>query len=330
MQPGIEVFSTCPPSAGLEPSVFRRRVLDVARWSDRQGCRGMLVYTDNSLVDPWVVAQLVIEHTAALRPLVAVQPVYRHPYTVAKTVASLGHLWQRGVDLNMVAGGFVGDLRELADTTPHDRRYDRLREYGDIVRRLLHGQTVSRAGEFYRVDRLRLRPELPPALRPRCFVSGSSPAGRAAARALDAVAVEYPVPGADAEQVETGAGLSRGIRVGIVARADEDEAWRAARVRFPGDRAGRIAHLLAGRASDSQWHRDLSGIASEPAPYWLAPFRQYKTFCPYLVGTYARVGQELGRYVALGYTAFLLDVPADEEDLHHASLAFEHALAEVA
>ena len=140
MQLEIEIYSTCPASAGLEPPAFRRRVLDVARWSERHGCRGMLVYTDNSLVDPWVVAQLVIEHTDALRPLVAVQPVYRHPYTVAKTVASLGHLWRRGVDLNMVAGGFVNDLSELADTTPHDRRYDRLREYTEIVARLLAGQ----------------------------------------------------------------------------------------------------------------------------------------------------------------------------------------------
>lgn len=330
MQPELELYSTCPASAGLEPSAFRRLVLDVARWSERQRCRGMLVYTDNSLLDPWVVAQLVIEHTIFLRPLVAVQPVYRHPYTVAKTIASLGHLAHRAVDLNMVAGGFVNDLRELSDTTPHDRRYDRLREYTEIVTRLLEGETVTFDGEFYRADRLRLRPALPGALRPRILIAGSSAPGRATARALGAVAVEYPVPASDGEPAPALEGPAKGIRVGIVARSDEDDAWRVARTRFPEDRAGQIAHQLAGRTSDSQWHRQLSGVADGPSPYWLAPFRNYKTFCPYLVGTYGRVGRELARCLAAGYTTFILDVPADEDDLYHAGLAFQHAQAEVA
>jgi len=330
MQPEIELYSTCLASADLEPMAFRRRVLDVARWSERQRCRGMLVYTDNSLLDPWVVAQLVIEHTVSLRPLVAVQPVYRHPYTVAKTIASLGHLANRAVDLNMVAGGFVNDLRALADTTPHDRRYDRLREYTAIVMRLLEGEAVTFEGEFYRVDRLRLRPELPRALRPRILVSGSSAPGRAAARALGAVAVEYPVPAADGETTPALEGLAKGIRVGIIARSDEAEAWRVARTRFPADRAGQIAHQLAGRTSDSQWHHQLSEVADDPPPYWLAPFRNYRTFCPYLVGTHGRLGQELACYLAAGYTTFVLDVPAGEDDLYHANLVFQHARAEVA
>lgn len=72
--PEIAIFSTCPPSAGLESAVFRRRVVEVARWSERQRCRGILIYTDNSLLDPWLVAGLIVESTASLVPLVAVQP----------------------------------------------------------------------------------------------------------------------------------------------------------------------------------------------------------------------------------------------------------------
>jgi alkanesulfonate monooxygenase len=44
--------------------VYRRRVADVAAWSDRAGYRGPLVYTDNQLVDPWLVAEVVIESAA--------------------------------------------------------------------------------------------------------------------------------------------------------------------------------------------------------------------------------------------------------------------------
>jgi alkanesulfonate monooxygenase len=48
----IEVFSTCPPSSGMAREQYLERVGDVARWSEAAGCKGILVYSDNSLVDP--------------------------------------------------------------------------------------------------------------------------------------------------------------------------------------------------------------------------------------------------------------------------------------
>src|SRR4051812_4538315 len=103
-------YSTCPPYRGGEGEAYRRQVRDVARWSEEAGCEGILVYTDNSLLDTWLVAQLVIQSTSSLSPLVAVQPVYMHPYTVAKMVTTLSLLHRRRIDLNIVAGGFKNDL----------------------------------------------------------------------------------------------------------------------------------------------------------------------------------------------------------------------------
>jgi alkanesulfonate monooxygenase len=60
----LELFSTCPQSKDLPADEYRRRVADVAAWSDRAGYRGILVYTDNQLVDPWLVAEVVIESAA--------------------------------------------------------------------------------------------------------------------------------------------------------------------------------------------------------------------------------------------------------------------------
>ena len=63
---------------------IRPAVADVARWSEAAGCEGILVYTDNGIVDPWLVSQLILQSTERLAPLVAVQPAYMHPYWVAK------------------------------------------------------------------------------------------------------------------------------------------------------------------------------------------------------------------------------------------------------
>jgi alkanesulfonate monooxygenase len=253
-----------------------------------------------------------------------------HPYAVAKMLASFGYFYGRRVYLNMVAGGFKNDLLALNDMTPHDRRYDRLREYTLIIKQLLaSASTVSYEGEFYKVEKLKLTPSLPRDLFPGIFVSGSSEAGLVAAKDIGAVAIEYPKPPGEYEDNSLDDSIDHGIRVGIIARRGESEAWKIAHKRFPEDRKGQITHQLAMKTSDSVWHKQLSQKEeeTEDSPYWLVPFQNYKTFCPYLVGSYERVAEELARYIAVGYKTFILDIPPDEEELHHTNIAFAQALA---
>ena len=165
---GIQLFSTCPAwSSGSDGRLHLTRVREAARWSEAAGCAGMLIYTDNSQPDPWLIAQALVEETRELRPLVAVQPVYMHPYTVAKLVTTFGHLFGRQIVLNMVAGGFTNDLKALSDAAGHDRRYDRLVEYTEVVKRLVASSApLNFEGEFYQTFNLKLDPPLPAHLAP--------------------------------------------------------------------------------------------------------------------------------------------------------------------
>src|SRR5919198_711530 len=97
---GLEVFSTCPQSRGT------------AGPGNVQGAE-------------------------RIGPLVAVQPVYMHPYTAAKMVASIAHMYERRLFINMLAGGFRNDLLALGDETPHDERYARTTEYALVMKWLL-------------------------------------------------------------------------------------------------------------------------------------------------------------------------------------------------
>ena len=329
---GLEVFSTCPQSKDADPMTYRRQVEEVARWSEQIGCRGMLVYTDNGLVDPWLVAQTILDTTEVLCPLVAVQPIYMHPYTVAKKISTYGFLDGRRVYLNMLAGGFRNDLLALDDPTPHDQRYERVVEYTNIIRKLLEGgDPLTFEGDFYKVKNLSMTPNLAPELFPGLLISGSSPAGRAAAKAIGATAVEYPLPPSECEPDVANLGSTRGLRVGIIAREDSDEAWKVAYERFPVDRRGQVAHDLAMKVSDSSWHKTLSDAADDMAEtegrqtYWLVPFKNYKTFCPYLVGSYEEVAEELKGYLAADYRSFILDIPPSEEELQHIGVVFADA-----
>src|SRR2546427_3286468 len=166
-EPSVDLFSTCPASTSVANDRYVQRVAEVARWSEQSGCKGILVYSDNSLLDPWLLAHIIIQNTTALCPLVAVQPVYMHPYAVAKQITSFAYLYGRRLYLNMVAGGFKNDLDALSDTTPHDKRYARLVEYTTIISRLLTGPApLTYEGDFHSVAMLRLTPPLPEALVP--------------------------------------------------------------------------------------------------------------------------------------------------------------------
>jgi alkanesulfonate monooxygenase len=316
----LRVFSTCPSSL-TTPDDYITRVAAASRWSEAAGCTGILIYTDNTLVDPWLVSQIVIENTGSLCPLVAVQPVYMHPYSVAKMVTTLGCLYNRRVFLNMVAGGFKNDLIALNDTTPHDSRYQRLVEYVRIIQCLLEENgPVNFAGQFYQVRNLTLTPRLQLGLHPGFLMSGSSDAGRQAAHETGAIAVEYPEPPAKYDPGSQTHTDLRGIRIGILTRPREEDAWAIALERFPETRKGQLTRQMATKVSDSVWHHrlsEISGGGTEHETYWLRPFENYQSNCPYLVGSYENVTHELSRYVELGYRTLILDIPASAEDLEH-------------
>lgn len=327
----IQIFSTCPQWSGGDRRAHIAHVADVARWSEDAGCAGILIYTDNSQPDPWVIAQIVATSTERLSPLVAIQPVYMHPYSIAKLVSTFGHLFGRRMHLNLVAGGFSNDLKAMGDRTEHDRRYARLVEYGQIIGRLLASPApLTFTGEFYQTAQLRIDPPLSEELQPVFFMSGSSEAGLAAAQALGARPIKYPKP-SKAEARHGSDGIGCGVRLGIIARETDGDAWSAAHARFPEDRKGQLMHALAMKASDSQWHAQLSSLAEqEDSVYWLGPFEQYQTMCPYLVGSYAAVADEISCYLERGFSTFILDIPADRDELDHINRAFDLARERVA
>ena len=322
----ITVYSTCPPSNRMSRGQYLDAATRIAQWSEEHGCHGMLIYTDNGLVDPWLMAQLVIQSTNKLVPLVAVQPVYMHPYTAAKQIATMAWLHDRRIDLNMLAGGFVNDLVALGDNTPHDDRYVRTTEYANILLDLLRSpKPTSYSGKYYEVDTLKMSPPLPEHLRPSTLISGSSPAGLQAARDLGATAVCYPKPAAEYQGEPPTREVPVGLRVGIIAREDGDEAWGIAHERFPVDRKGQLTHQMAMKVSDSDWHKQLSELGEQGSTYWLVPFENYRTFCPYLVGSYDEVADELAAYMRSGFSTFIMDVPAEHDDLVHCNVALQRA-----
>jgi len=328
----IDLFTTTPQSIEFDRYQFLNELKRISRLTENYGFKGILIYSDNRLADPWITTGIILTETTHLLPMIALQPMYMHPYTVAKKIASIGLIYDRPIALNLVAGGFVNDLRSMGDHTPHDKRYERLAEYAEIIQLLLTSDKgVTYNGEFYNIKNLRLEPNLPENLQPKYYLSGSSDMARKTAERLSARLIEYPEPKAEYVKTVSNNGHSiHGIRVGILARHTHDRAWSDARVRFPKIRSGEISHKLAEKISDSEWHKNLSGQNgyddSEKSVYWLGPFKHYHTFCPYLVGDYEEVARELSGYLQTGCRTCILDIPVSEIDLHSTLRVFDQAL----
>ena len=181
----------------------------------------MLVYTDNGIVDPWLVSQTVIASTTRLAPLVAVQPVYMHPYSVAKMVSTLAYLHGR-------AGRPEHARRRVQERPRRARRPDTarrpLRAHGRVHARsspaLLARRDGDVDGRYYHVQE--------PA-------AGAAAAARALARVADLRLVParaWPPHGRSARRRSAtpsrptrsarrrlrGRRIGDGVRIGIIAR----------------------------------------------------------------------------------------------------------------
>lgn len=328
--PNTDLFTTIPQSIKHHRETFAQNIRNIARLSEDHGYKGIFIFSDNRLADPWTIAGFVLAETKVLLPIISLQPAYMHPYMAAKKISSLALLYKRTVALHLVAGGFSNDLIALNEHTEHDRRFDRLAEYTLITQELLRSdEPVSFKGDFYKIKNLRLRPSIPDALQPQYFLSGSSNAARKAAESLHAKLIENPEPYHTWKTRHNDSTPSVAIRIGIIARNNHDNAWKEARSRFPVTPDGTMMHHLNVKFSGFYTNKSYSGKSEQnerkESVYWLEPFEHNHTLCPYLVGNYEEVSVELSRYLSSGCDTCILDIPVTNQELIHTLQTFEIA-----
>jgi alkanesulfonate monooxygenase SsuD/methylene tetrahydromethanopterin reductase-like flavin-dependent oxidoreductase (luciferase family) len=299
---------------------------EYAQRAEQYGISGLLAFYNHRSLDPMVVAATILQHTKAMTPLIALQPYAMTPFTAAKAIWSLTSLHRRRIDVNLITGATKAELDEIGEQLDHDERFLRATEYMTVVRALLSSdEPLTHEGRFYRYRALRLNSRLDPELRPRTFVAGSSSAGQRMAAAVADVAITHPEPVqqfAEAFLGEGRHGQRIGIRVGLVARATDEEAWSAARSLYAEDRSARLKTAMR-KKSESEWIKRLAHLATAEGVYdevyWTGAFRADKGNMPVLVGSYRKVADYLERYLDLGVSTVILGGGFGEEDFEHAS-----------
>ena len=210
----------------------------VAQAADNLGYEGVLIPTGRSCEDPWVVAASLLPVTQRLKFLVAVRPGLHQPALAARMAASFDRLSNGRLLINLVTGSDRAELEGDGVFLDHAKRYEQSAEFIRIWREILArshaGETVDYEGEHLQVKGAKLF--FPPLQQPHppVYFGGSSEAAHELAAEQVETYLTWGEPPAEvakkvadvrARAAKHGRTVKFGIRLHVIVRETEEEAW---------------------------------------------------------------------------------------------------------
>ena len=213
----------------------------VAVAADSLGYEGVLIPTGRSCEDPWVVASSLIAVTKKLKFLVAVRPGLHQPALAARMAATFDRLSGGRLLVNLVTGGDQTELEGDGVFLDHATRYEQSAEFIRIWREVLarshSGESFDYDGQHLSVKGAKLL--FPPLQQPHppVYFGGSSDAAHDLAAEQVETYLTWGEPPAEvakkvadvrARAAKHGRTVKFGIRLHVIVRETEDQAWQAA------------------------------------------------------------------------------------------------------
>ncbi|MGA9868407.1 MAG: FMNH2-dependent alkanesulfonate monooxygenase [Acetobacteraceae bacterium] len=209
----------------------------IAVAADRLGFGGILLPTGNFCLDGWTVGAALAPATERLKFLLALRPGILTPALAARQAAAFDRISDGRLLLNIVTGGRPQELAGDGVLLDHDERYAQTEEFLTIWRGLFAGG-IDFTGRHLTARHARLGPfDSVHKPHPPLWFGGSSPAGmEVAARHVDTYLTWAEPPAQVAEKLAAaravaarhGRRLRYGLRVHLIVRETDEEAWNAA------------------------------------------------------------------------------------------------------
>src|SRR5580698_2758619 len=314
----------------------------IAQAADELGFQGVLLPTGRSCEDAWVVASTLVPVTTKLKFLVAIRPGITSPTAAARMAATFDRLSNGRLLINVVTGGDPDEAIGDGVFLSHDERYEVTEEFLKIWREAVAGRAISLDGKHLRVENARvLYPAVQKPHPPLYFGGSSKVAYGLAARQVDVYLTWGEPPHAVAEKVETvrrlaaeqGRDVRFGIRLHVIVRETEQEAWDTANdlIRYVDDDTITRAQKTFARF-DSEGQRRMAELHRggreklEVSPnLWAGVGLVRGGAGTALVGDSATVAKRMQEYSDLGIETFILSgYPHLEEAYRVADLLFPH------
>ena len=177
--------------------------------------------------------------TSKLKALVAMKPGFIHPVAQAKMISTFEQLSQGRLYMNLIAGLSEKDAVAEGQRASKEERYEQLEEEVVLIKKLLSEEQVEFKGKYYQVDKPVIIPKSIQKPYPPFFLGGGSEQAAEISARHSAVHLfwgDYPERiGEQIKEMRARAAkygreneLRFAMRLQIVCRETEDEAWDAA------------------------------------------------------------------------------------------------------
>jgi alkanesulfonate monooxygenase len=292
----------------------------IARSAEQLGFAGALTPTSSWCEDGWVMGAALSQVTERFKFLVAYRPGLVSPLLAAQMAATFQRVSGGRLLLNVVTGGDDVEQRRFGDGLSKRDRYARAGEYLQVLRELWTGEPVDFSGEHVEIRGAQL---IPDPVWPEIYLGGSS------AEAIDVAAAYADVyltwgepPAAVAEKLarvrehadRAGRELRFGIRLNVIARDSDDDAWAEADRLLAGLDPDQIARSQSiQRASQSEGQARMVALHNgrtdslEVSPnLWAGVGLVRGGAGTALVGSHEIVAERIAEYHALGVDEFIL------------------------
>lgn len=312
----------------------------IAQGVDQLGFAGALLPTGRSCEDAWILASTLVTHTKKMRFLVAIRPGLMSPGVAARMAATFDRISGGRLLINVVTGGDPVELAGDGLHLNHDDRYQLTDEFLTVWREIAGGEISNFEGDYLNIkDGKILFPNVQKPYPPLWF-GGSSPIAQViAAKHVDVYLTWGEPPQQVAEKIASvkrlaeaeGRTLSFGIRLHVIVRETESQAWDAANdlIRYVDDEAIKKSQQAYSRMDSVGQNRmkelhNGSREALEISPNLWAGIGLVRGGAgTALVGDSDTVARRMQEYVDLGIDTFIFSgYPHLEEAYRVAELLF--------
>jgi len=295
--------------------------------TEKHGYTGSLIYYNHYMADPWIVASYMLEHSNNIIPLVATQPNALPPHSVAKIIQSFHAIYNRKVNINLITGNNTREIDEINDIREHSFRYERMEEYASCLKQILALESNSKVnfnGKYYKYTNLYMEPQVNVEFLPEIFLAGASKEALNVSESFADVSLTRPGPIKEfTNKYKNSYGINKlGIRVGIIARERNEDAWEVAKSRFPKSRIGKIKAIAKSTNETIINNKEIATLAVNKEiyddVYWMGAYLSNNNN-PYLVGSFEEVSNYLNLYLKTGVNCILICDLYKEEDFEYTS-----------
>lgn len=295
-------------------------LVSVAKQAEASGFEGILVPTGIPYLDSWMVGSAIVHQTEKIKPLIAFRPGFVSPTVAAKMASTLDQFSEGRILINVVTGGSSKELGQDGDYLEHTPRYERTDEFLDVIKKAWTEDAFDHNGDFFQVSEGKLIPPLYERPSIPIYFGGSSEIAKEIAAKSANVYLQWGEPieqikqqiaDVKARAEKYNRTLEFGLRIHVVVRDTEQEAWAAAR-----DIISKVENNV--QKNMNQYYEDTDSVAQKRMNEvtrngerfdkygWSGIGQIRKGAGTALVGTPEQVREGLQDYIDIGVTHFIV------------------------